>query len=688
MAAVALIARFTISFLDERDDARVLSALAYELHSLELSFISSRSPETADAFRERSAAFGRLLAPYTVDEHGAAIEAAHTAYAAAFDTLYSLSEQRGFDENSGAEGALRTSVHAVEEALDAYDVPSVEVAMLSARRSEKDFLMRRAPKYIDRVETAVATLHDEIDGLRMSADERARLHGLADTYLAHFKETAETFLAIEGVHERLAMQQQNVKAQLEEMVASREAQARWANRALWLTVVFGIALGIALAVTLARRITRPVIALEGAATAVAGGDLQQEVSIQTSDELGRLASAFNAMIARIREGVDELEAEKAGVERKVEKAVTEAEAERAYLEGQVERALPRMEAFAEGDLTARLTAEREGDAIAELFDAFNRAAGSVAAMIERVGAAVESTASASTEISASTDQLSAAAQEQSAQAQEVSAAVEQMTRTVIENSRSATETAEVAKRNGAAAGEGGEVVTETVAKIRRIAEVVTDSTAAVEQLGAESERIGEIVGTIEDIADQTNLLALNAAIEAARAGEQGRGFAVVADEVRKLAERTTQATQEIADMIRSVQAGTKAAVASMREGNGEVEEGIALADRAGEALQRIVAGTGKTVDMVAQIAAASEEQSTTSEQMARSVEMISTVSGESAQGLSQIARSTEGLNELTEELRTLVGQFRTGDVQRPPSGAQLPAGGDGHVREVPHLAGV
>jgi methyl-accepting chemotaxis protein len=179
----------------------------------------------------------------------------------------------------------------------------------------------------------------------------------------------------------------------------------------------------------------------------------------------------------------------------------------------------------------------------------------------------------------------------------------------------------------------------------------------VRELGKSSDQIGEIISVIDDIADQTNLLALNAAIEAARAGEQGRGFAVVADEVRKLAERTTKATKEIAGMIKKIQVDTAGAVSSMEQGTGEVEKGKQLADRAGASLQEIVGVSQKVTDMVTQIAAASEEQSSASEQISKNVEAISKVTGETAQGTQQIARAAEDLNRLTEKLQELTSRF-------------------------------
>jgi methyl-accepting chemotaxis protein len=420
---------------------------------------------------------------------------------------------------------------------------------------------------------------------------------------------------------------------------------------------------------------------------VIDGDLSASVAADSDDEIGRLGKRFNRMVEAMREALGQAEerghaAEAATAEAR--DAQAEAQEQQAYLARSVDALLAEVGRFADGDLTVHAEAERADDEIAQLYEGFNRAVANLRAMIARVGGAAEDAASAAAQIGASTDQLAAGSQEQSAQASEVAAAVEEMVRTIVDTSQNATRTAETAAKSGEAAQEGAAVVTETVAKIREAADVVGTSAETVERLGASSERIGEIVATIEDIADQTNLLALNAAIEAARAGEHGRGFAVVADEVRKLAERTMGATDEIGGMIAQVQSETAAAVEAMRRGSTEVEAGITLADRAGASLHEIVAGAEETRSMVNSIAAASEEQSTTSEQMARSVEMISSVSGESAQGLSQIADAAGGLSRLTEELRGLVGAFRTaadGEVGKPAvgTGSSPASTGDGHA---------
>ncbi len=323
-----------------------------------------------------------------------------------------------------------------------------------------------------------------------------------------------------------------------------------------------------------------------------------------------------------------------------------------------------LKVMAKGDLTARVKGEYKGDHQI-IKKSINQLGESLSKVISEVTEAVQSTASASAQISSSTEEMAAGAQEQSAQSGEVATAVEEMTKTIVETTRNAGVAADTAKNAGRKAEEGGNVVKSTIVGMDKVAEVVGKSADKIRTLGNSSNQIGEIVQVIDDIADQTNLLALNAAIEAARAGEQGRGFAVVADEVRKLAERTTKATKEIADMIKKIQSETSEVVASIDEGTAEVENGKKMADQASIALQEIIGGAQQVVDIISQVAAASEEQSSAAEQISKNIESINSVSQQSAAGTQQIAKAADDLNRLTTNLHDLISRFKIDVGEKP-----------------------
>jgi methyl-accepting chemotaxis protein len=272
--------------------------------------------------------------------------------------------------------------------------------------------------------------------------------------------------------------------------------------------------------------------------------------------------------------------------------------------------------------------------------------------------AVDATASASTQISSSAEEMAAGAQEQSSQTAEVAAAMEQMSRTIVETASNATISAEASQEASKKASEGSVKLDESKKGMQRIVTSTDTVGNNITSLANKTEQIGEIAQVIDDIADQTNLLALNAAIEAARAGEHGRGFAVVADEVRKLAENTTKATKEIADTIRAIQAEAKDANISMQEAGNAVKDGLKMNDEVGLVLGDILASVGNVTNQISQVAAASEEQSATAEQVSTNVEAINNVANESAVGVQQIASASEDLNRLTEKLSQLVDQFK------------------------------
>jgi len=310
-----------------------------------------------------------------------------------------------------------------------------------------------------------------------------------------------------------------------------------------------------------------------------------------------------------------------------------------------------------GDLTVSIESSGK-DETALLMRAMNAM---VSGMRETIGAmskASQEVSSAATELHATSRQMVTGAEEIVAQSSSVATAGEEMAATSNEIATNCHLTAQNAEHANAAALAGAEVVKGSIAAMGAIADRVTSASQTVGSLGGRSEQIGEIIGTIEDIADQTNLLALNAAIEAARAGEQGRGFAVVADEVRALAERTTKATREIGLMIKTIQTETRAAVTAMEQGVSEVERGTAEAAKSGQALESILEQINAVTQQANQIATAAEEQTATTSEISSNMQRITEVVQHSARGAQETDRAASQLTRLSEELHRNVGRFR------------------------------
>lgn len=311
----------------------------------------------------------------------------------------------------------------------------------------------------------------------------------------------------------------------------------------------------------------------------------------------------------------------------------------------------------EGDLTKRLEANTH-DEIGELATWFNTFVNKLHDIIAQVAYNTEQLASAANEISSSAEELSAGAKEQTNQTAQVSAAVEEMTATIVESSRNTAEAAEKAKGAADKSQEGSKLASDTSSGMNEIVESSNTTAKNIEGLAEKATAIGEIIKVIDDIADQTNLLALNAAIEAARAGEQGRGFAVVADEVRKLAERTTKATKEVAETIKGIQVDVTSTNSQIADSQKYVLAGRELVDKTNHSLTEIYRAIETVQEMMRQLATASEQQSAAAEQISKSIENVNRITKESAAGTEQAASASEELNRQAEELRKLVGGFK------------------------------
>lgn len=314
-------------------------------------------------------------------------------------------------------------------------------------------------------------------------------------------------------------------------------------------------------------------------------------------------------------------------------------------------------AAGEGDLRQRLESKQQ-DEIGQLVNEFNGFVGNLQNLIQEIVVSISKLSSSSEQMALVTEQSNQGVKQQQLDVDQVATAMNEMTATVQEVAQNTAEAASAAREATSEADSGQAIVTGAVNSINMLANEIDNASGVIQRLAEDSDNIGTVLDVIKSIAEQTNLLALNAAIEAARAGEQGRGFAVVADEVRTLAQRTQQSTQEIQAIIEKLQAGAIEAVNVMNQSRTQAQASVDQSSQAGESLASITEMVSRINDMSTQIASAVEEQSAVTEEVNRSVVAISQVSDQTAQSSQQIASSSEEMTAQTLQLHSMVSRFK------------------------------
>jgi len=323
--------------------------------------------------------------------------------------------------------------------------------------------------------------------------------------------------------------------------------------------------------------------------------------------------------------------------------------------GQIQREIEAVENSS--DFTRRLTFSG-GNEIGRTADAFNKLMVTMQASLRQLLQSVDQVSRAAAGLSTSSSTVAEGSSQQSQATTSIAATVEQVNSSIHSVSDNARQALAISSDSGELSSHGRNIIQKTVSEVLQIAEAMRQTSQAIGNLGQQSKEISSVVQVIKNVADQTNLLALNAAIEAARAGEQGRGFAVVADEVRKLAERTTKSTQEITQMVASIQESSDAAVDSMSRATEQMEGGVEMAKQAGEAIDQIQERSGAVTQVVKEIASSLAEQSSASHSISSQVENVARMTEVNSHAIEEISVAIRRLESLAAEMRSIGSRFR------------------------------
>lgn len=494
-----------------------------------------------------------------------------------------------------------------------------------------DVLLFNLKEYFRSAESAVGAFNDSFDP-SLSAEQRQSMRDLGYTVLSE-----ETTMWHGRAIWRFQWLAQLIRDFAKEMNESGQQKANALTQIMLGGAALALALALAIGYFLARSIVNSIVHVADVATQAAAGNLQARARLQSEDEVGHMARAFNTMLDRIT-------------------VLVSTEEERDAMQKRLVQFLVLVSDVGKGDLTKR--GEVTADMFGNLADGFNLMIQRFAQLMKQVRESAERVNRSAGALRENAGQMASTARHQADESMKTLGAVEQLAVSMRQVAETAGASSESARQVLKATEEGRVAVQETVQDMQRIRAAVQRMSKQVKALGDRSLEISQIVSTIRDIANQTNLLALNAAIEAAGAGEAGARFGVVADQVRKLAESSTHATREIADLVKVIQGETQHAVVAMEHETQAVEAGSASALRTGDVFKDISAIAQRSSELAQSIASAASNQTSSTDQVGRSIKDF-TGGAVATQKATDSARVTvEELAKLAEGLTTSVSQFK------------------------------
>jgi methyl-accepting chemotaxis protein len=539
-------------------------------------------------------------------------------------------------------------VGGIETELDKFDDMRLLALVLQLRHHEKDFLLRRDPKYLDELKKTATEMAMAIRIATIPPKTKEVFTQKLDTYQRDFAAYVEGSQTVAAEQKSMVEAYNKVEPALEALdksVESLNTEARAASDATRATISLRIQIAlltIILAVSvlsflIGRSVSRPLAAMTVAMRKLGGGDFEVVLpGLGRKDEIGDIADAVEAFkVSAMEKAKGEADAvlRRQAAEAEQQARAAEERARSAAEQAAVVESLAQgLRSLSAGDLTFRLGDDFPA-AYLQVRDDFNAAIDGLQETIASISGAAREVASAAAEISTGTTDLSQRTEEQAASLEQTSASMEQMSATVKKNAQNADQANAFTNSTRQVGDRAGQVVTEAVGAMSRIEQ--------------SSRKISDIISVIDEIARQTNLLALNAAVEAARAGEAGRGFAVVASEVRSLAQRSSQAAKDIKDLITG--------------SSTQVKEGVDLVNRAGASLNEMIVSINKVSEIVSEIASASGEQSTGIDQINKALSQMDEVTQQNSALVEQNAASAKTLEQQSTAMHERVSYFQVDD---------------------------